>query len=93
MNKYTECLNNGCFFTQTPKEYCEIHHIFGAADRKKSEKWGMKVYLTPLYHRLTPFGVHIKASNSLLVKQYAQREFEAIHGHDKFMKTFGKNYL
>ena len=94
MNKYTECLNNECFFTGIPGEYCERHHIFyGSANRKLSEKYGMKVYLAPLYHRLTPFGVHVNRSNDILVKQYGQREFEALHGHDKFMKTFGKNYL
>ena len=94
MNKYTECLNDECFFTKIPSEYCERHHIFyGTGNRKLSEKYGMKVYLAPLYHRMYPNGVHRNHANDLMVKQFGQQQFEAEHGHEKFMKTFGKNYL
>ena len=43
---YTPCLNDSCFFTDTPLEYCNVHHVFFGSDRSKSETWGMKVYFT-----------------------------------------------
>lgn len=91
--KYTECLNDECFFTGLAKEYCECHHVFFGPLRKKSDKWGMKVYLTPKYHRHSPSGVHVNRHNDLTVKKYAQKCFEEKHGHDKFMEIFGRNYL
>lgn len=92
--KYTPCLNETCFFTNTPSEFCEVHHIFyGSGHRKLSEKYGMKIYLAPDYHRGHKNGVHHNREHDLAVKQFGQREFEKRYDHNTFMKVFGRNYL
>lgn len=92
--KYTECLNECCFFTGLDKEYCETHHIFfGRGLRKLSEKYGMKVYLSPECHRGSRIGVHHNRKNNLTIKRYAQHEFEKTHTREEFIKIFGKSYL
>lgn len=94
MAKYTPCLNNECFFTQTPKEYCVVHHIFyGNPGRKLSEKWGMKVYLVPRMHTQNEKAVHENIENDLILKRFGQEKFEELHGHEKFMEVFKTNYL
>ena len=81
-----------CYVTKS-RDGLHEHHIFAGSNRKNSERYGLKVYLIPLYHT-GPLGVHSgnKGLNSEL-KQLAQRKFEEIHGHDKFMQVFRKNYL
>lgn len=70
------------------------HHVFyGTGNRKLSEKYDMKVWLCGKHHNLSNEGVHMNRKRDLAVKQYAQLKFEAEHGHDKFMETFGRNYL
>ena len=91
--KYTKCLNDSCFFTNLDKQYCEIHHCFGASNRKKSESYGLKVYLSPDYHRHAPNGVHVNRDNDLIIKQFAQKCFEKDYSHQLFMAIFGRNYL
>ena len=72
------------------------HHIFGGPYRKKSEKYGLTVYLC--HHDCHIFGkeaVHNNAANMLYVKQYGQRKAMKEQGWtvDEFRKEFGKNYL
>lgn len=76
--------------------YTHEHHVFyGIANRRLSEKYGLKVDLCFMHHEGTPMGVH--GGNQELnqrLKQEAQRAFENQHGsRDEFMKIFGKNYL
>lgn len=72
------------------------HHIFGGPYRKKSEKYGLTVYLC--HNNCHIFGseaVHRNASNMLMVKQYGQRKAMQEQGWtiEEFIKEFGKNYL
>ena len=69
------------------------HHVFGAANRKWSEKYGLWVYLCPKHHNMSDAGVHFNKAIDNQLKQIAQREFEDTYGHDKFMKVFGRSYL
>lgn len=69
------------------------HHIFEAANRRWSEKYGLKIWLCPKHHNMSNEGVHFNKALNLQIKQIAQREFEDTYGHDKFMKIFGRNYL
>jgi hypothetical protein len=69
------------------------HHVFGAANRRWSEKYGLWVYLCPAHHNMSDAGVHFNKHMDTQLKQIAQREFEDTYGHDKFVKVFGKNYL
>ena len=72
------------------------HHIFGGAFRKKSERYGLVVYLC--HNRCHIFGkdaVHNNAETMLKVKQYGQRKWLEETGGttEDFIKEFGKNYL
>jgi len=70
----------------------ERHHIYGGnPDRKHSEDFGLYV---DLCHKC-----HLNVTDekdkelSIKLKQEGQRRFESIHGHDKFMLVFRRNYL
>lgn len=72
------------------------HHIFNAPYRKKSEKYGLVVYLC--HNSCHIFGrnaVHNNAEKMLLVKQYGQRKAMQEQGWttEDFIREFGKNYL
>ena len=85
--------------------YVEVphkHHIFGAANRKWSEKYGLWVYLCPQCHNMSPDSVH---QNKDLMDGYhklGQSTFEikyatahhCTHQEAKaeFMRIFGMNY-
>lgn len=80
-----------CFVCGSP--YCEDHHIFfGTANRKLSEKYGLKVWLCPEHHRGTRAGVHFDRKFDLELKKYAQRKFEETYD-ENFVTLFGRNYL
>lgn len=68
------------------------HHIFYGHNRKKSEKYGMKVYLCPRHHT-GDMGVHNgNKTLDLTLKMIAQRKFEEVY-KEEFIEIFGKNYL
>lgn len=69
------------------------HHVFGGPLRKKSEEWGCWVWLTADYHNMSRKGVHFDRQLDLRIKRECQEAFEKLHGHEKFMEVFGKNYL
>ena len=86
---------------QTEKEcwFCEAtfgleeHHIFaGVANRKISEKYGLKVWLCHKHHTGN-HGAQYDMVLNLQLKQEAQRKFEQIYSHELWMKTIRKNYL
>ena len=72
------------------------HHIFGGPYRKKSEKYGLVVYLC--HHDCHIFGkkaVHQNADTSLYLHQWGQRKamVEQEWSTYDFIREFGKNYL
>lgn len=72
------------------------HHIFGAANRKKSEKYGLVVYLC--HDRCHIFGknaVHQNAETMQILHEYGQKKYMQEHNAtiEEFRKEFGKNYL
>lgn len=77
-------------------EPLDEHHVFGAANRKLSEKYGLKVYLH--HNECHIFGknsVHqnAKVNNSLKARV---QEIAMLHygwSIDDFRKLFGKNYI
>ena len=83
-----------CYFTRSPT--VERHHVFGAANRSRSEFYG---YVIPLHPSLHPNGVHFVRTEANLrldeyMKQCCQKDYEAHHGsRADFMREFGKNYL
>ena len=72
----------------------EEHHVmFGTADRKLSEHYGLKVYLCLGHHRNSAEAVHRNKKNDLLLKKDAQEAFMSAYPDKDWMEVFGKNYL
>ena len=70
------------------------HHVFGGhKHRKLSEHYGLWCYLCVGHHEYGQNAVHLNAEVNNFLKQLAQKRFEKIHGHDKWMAEFGQNYL
>lgn len=72
------------------------HHIFGAANRKKSEKYGLVVYLC--HHDCHIFGeqaAHRNKETMQRLHEYGQRKAMEENGWTKedFIREFGRNYL
>lgn len=69
------------------------HHVFGgSANRAKSEKYGLTVYLCAPHHNMSSAGVHFDKTFDAQLKAWAQEKFEEIYGHETFMKIFRRNY-
>lgn len=79
----------------TKQKYClHKHHCFeGTANREKSEKWGLWVWLRADWHTQARYGVHNNPTLSSGLKDYCQRQFELLYGHNVWMQEFGKSYL
>lgn len=72
------------------------HHIFGGANRKKSEMYGLVVYLC--HNRCHIFGkcsVHQNVKQMQKLKRYGQlKAMRDLHwSEEDFIKEFGKSYL
>lgn len=71
----------------------EMHHVFGGvANRKLSEKNGLKVWLCHECHTGNA-GAQYDAAKNRRLKAEAQMVFEKTHTHAEWMKIIGKNYL
>lgn len=74
----------------------ERHHIFGAAYRDKSERYGLTVYLCgERCHRNGLEAVHRCKRTMDILHRYGQRKVMQEQGWDvnQFREEFGKNYL
>lgn len=81
------------------EKYCYItgytgqldrHHVFTGIRRKASEEWGCWCWLRHDVH----MEAHQRRPEILnQLRQECQERFEELHGHQKFMEVFGKNYL
>lgn len=80
----------------------EKHHIFGGANRKLSEKYGLFVHLCHACHNEPPYGAHFSKETADWLHRIGQQAFEVQEWKDgatweeartKFVKIFGKNYL
>ncbi len=72
------------------------HHIFGAANRSKSEKYGLVVLLChERCHIFGKYSVHQNAEVADYVHKYGQRLAQEKYGWTKedFINIFGCNYL
>lgn len=72
----------------------ELHHIiYGTANRKLSDKFGLTCYLCH-YHHTGGDGIHFNKEMDLKLKKHAQKKFEEQVGtREQFIKIFGRNYL
>ena len=72
----------------------EEHHIFfGTANRKLSEKYGIKVYLCTECHRVGKYAVHNNKETDMKLKIIGQKKFEEKYPKLCFLTIFGRNYL
>lgn len=71
----------------------EHHAMPGTANRKLSERYGLKVYLCLEHHTAGPFAVHNNARVQRLIQGNAQKVFEKKYSHEKWMEVFGRNYI
>lgn len=82
-----------CYVTHRTDGLQRHHVIYGTANRRKSDKYGLTVWLRPEWHT-GQTGVHGGNKElDLKLKQLAQTEFEKVYGHEKWMNVFGRNYL
>jgi hypothetical protein len=82
-----------CYITKAT-EGLHKHHIFGGANRKLSELYGLYVYLIPRLHNMSNEGVHFNREFDLKLKREGQMKFESLYGNrEDFRRIFGKNYL
>ena len=83
-----------CFLCGTTN-WLEEHHVFGGANRKLSEKYGLKIYLCHKHHNEPPAGIHFDKGLMLTVKEESQRAFMEHYGktQQEFAKIFGRNYI
>lgn len=85
--------NKECFICKTTYDLHEHHIFFGRANRKLSEKYGMKVWLCGRHHNLSNEGVHFHRELDLYIKSIGQKMFEETHTRQEFRDIFGKSYL
>lgn len=76
------------------KRIKQEHHVMGGtANRKLSEKYGLKVYLCPEHHLYGPKAVHNNAAVAEILHKEAQKAFKRAYPDLDFRGIFGKNYL
>lgn len=80
-----------CYLCGRPPR--QEHHVFGGANRRKSEKNGLKVKLCLECHIYGPEAVHTNQETMRRLRQEGQRAFERTHTRAEFISEFGKNYL
>lgn len=93
MNEYRKCFlcrrNGNC-------DKLDKHHLFGGANRTKSEKYGLTVWLC--HNRCHIFGKYSAHQNGEVMQylhQYGQKKAmqEQNWTVEQFIEKFGKNYL
>lgn len=80
-----ECFNCGS------THRIQTHHIYGAANRPLSERYGLYVSLCLECHISVTENKNMKLVKKL--KQEGQRRFEKRHSREEFKKIFKRNYL
>ena len=79
------------YYGPLPSTGLHEHHVFfGTANRKQSEKMGLKVWLCYEHHEGNS-GVHHNKELDMRLKQYAQRVYQKTSSD--FAERIGKNYL
>lgn len=83
-----------CYITQSTSGLHK-HHIFGGANRSRSEQYGLWVWLRADWHNMSDYGVHFNKELSRMLKKEAQSAAMRVYGWDmaEFIRLFGRNYL
>lgn len=75
-----------------PKQTQEHHVCFGTANRRLSEKYGLKVYLCLNHHTVGPEAVHNNHENARILQREAEKVFEENFPGESFIKIFGRSF-
>lgn len=88
------CVLEGNFRTYGKGQRHNHHIFYGSANRRKSEEWGLKVWLCYEHHEGNK-GVHKNPNKGfdLMLKQHAQKVFEQTHSRELFIQEFGKSWI
>ena len=82
-----------CWVCRTTLNLEDHHIIYGWANRRLSEKYGLKVWLCHEHHTGNT-GVHSNQKLNKDLRKLAQTYFEEHYGtREDFMRIFGENYL
>lgn len=74
-----------------PDTGLEMHHIFGGtANRKLSEKYGLKVWLCHNHHNEPPCGVHFCKEAAEKLHEEGQTAFERKYPNEDFKVILGR---
>lgn len=83
-----------CFVCHTKRNLHEHHIFFGYANKKLSEKYGLKCWLCGYHHNQSNEGVHQNIELNYMLKEVAQMAFEKQIGtREEFMTIFGRNWI
>ena len=69
--------------------------MFFGANRQKSIKYGLVVFLTPAMHNMSNKGVHFNREFDLYLKRIGQKAWQDYYNKTKedFLKEFKRSYL
>lgn len=75
--------------------HTEVHHLFGGAMRKKSEKLGLKIHLCHACHNEPPNGAHHCKDTMDYLHKCGQKAAMQHYGWsiEDFRREFYKNHL
>lgn len=98
MSKEEFCImpNNPHYSTERTPLYCHRHEVmFGTANRRKSIRDGLVVFLTPEMHNMSNKGVHFNRAFDLYLKRIAERTWCEYYGKTiaDFIREYGKNFI
>ena len=90
---FTEDLNT-CYMSNDTKASgadIHVHHVFGAANKASSEKYGFIIPLRADWHDMTDYGIHFDRDFDLRIKRECQEYWLAHYGNkEEFINVFGK---
>ena len=71
------------------------HHVFGGSNRKKSERDGLFIYLSPEMHNMSDKGIHYNTAFMEYAHRVGQISWMIYYNktQEDFIKEYGKNYL
>ena len=82
------------YYGELPSAGLHKHHImFGIANRKKSEHFGLWVYLCVPHHEYVPAAVHFNRDVRIFLCRIGQQVFEQKYSHEKYMQEFGRDWM
>ena len=81
-----------CYITGA-KEGLHLHHIYGASNRKASDKNGFVIWLRSDWHNMSEYGIHFDKEFDLKIKMECQARYEETHTRKEFISLIGRSYL